>query len=808
MFWNDLRHALRMLWQAPGFSTAVALTIALAIAGNAAIFSIVNAELLRPLPFRDPDRLVQVAEKNDKLNLPSFSVSVLNFDSWREQSRSFEALAGVGAVAFTMTDGGEPEQVSGDRFSPALLRVLGLAPIAGRDFTDDEEKPGAAPAAMISEGLWKRRFGGDWSVLGRVVTLNGTPTTIVGISPPSLNLITGGDVYIPLSIDPGKEVRLNHVIGVFARLQPGVSMLQAQAEMDGVSAHMNEQYPELRDWGIRLIDMTDTFVTPPLKTGLLVLMCAVGFVLLIACANIANLLLARATARQRELAVRAALGASRNRLIAQLLAESTVLAAMGGVAGLAGAHAVLRLITRALPPTLLPVPQIQIDGRVLLFAAALTLLSALLSGLMPAWRMARVDLNDLLKQAGRGTTGAHGRLRQALAGGEVALATVLLIGAGLLIQTLANLQRARLGFEPHGLITFQLAPPTTQYPVAGPGGAPGQPTPGKAQQFYPLLRESLQSLPGVVGVAISSGIPFGAGTYAQSPWTADGSAVLGPDASVPIDWRAVNPGYFKTMNIALLRGREFTDGDNGQALVVIASQAAAKKLLGDVDPIGMVIHRPAGDTRAFTVVGVVGDVRSTALNQESPSLYFPTGWRVFSLMDVAVRTQGDPRSLLPGLRQKVHELDSGLAMANVRTMDDWVRNNAAQPRLNAVLLGVFAALAMLIAAIGIYGVLAYSVTQRTREIGVRLALGAPPSRVLRLVLVEGMKVSVTGMVIGLLGGLALGRALQSIVYGVPVHDPFTYAVVATVLIAVSFLACLIPARRAAQVDPMVALRCE
>lgn len=796
---NDLRYALRMMRRTPVFTAAVILTIALAIGANTAVFSVVNTVMIRPMPFADPSRLVQVAEKNDRLNLPSFGASVLNFLSWREQQQSLEELAAIGFASYTISSGGEPEQLTGNRISPALTRVLGIAPIVGRGFTDEEEKPSAAPVALIGEGLWKRRFGGDRTVVGRTITLNATPTTVVGVMPASLNLLSGGDVYTPLTIDPAKEIRLNHVIGVFGRLKPGISRERAQAEMDTISARLHQQYPELRDWGIRLITLVDTFVTPQLKTALLVLLAAVVFVLLIACANIANLLLARAAARQKEIAVRTAMGASRNTLLRQLLVESIALSFIGGITGLAAAFVVIRLMNRVLPPNLLPVPTVSVDGTVLAFGLVLTILSGLLFGIAPALRMARVDLNAVLKLGGRESAGAvRTRLRNALAGIEIALATILLIGAGLLIQSLANLQRVRVGFESRGLITFQVAPPATKYPIAD-----------KAPQFYRALLDSLRSIPGVRSAAVSSGIPFGAGNYNTSPVAATGKTALPPDTSVPIDWRIASPGYFNAMSIPLLRGRDFTDADGPPASpVMIVSQATAKKFWGEADPIGRALHRVADPKTSFTIIGVVGDVRNTALNQESPTLYYPTVFRVAALMDVVVRTEGAPQALLPAIRQKVHEVDADLALANIRTMDEWVANSAAQPRLNAFLLGAFSAVALLIAAIGIYGVLAYSVTQRTREIGLRMALGAQPGGVLRLIVGEGMQIALIGVCAGLLGGLALARAVASLVYGVPVRDPATFASVAVVLSIVALAACTIPALRAARVDPMVALRHE
>ena len=799
MLWTDIAYALRMMRRTPLFTAAVVLTVTLAIAANTTIFSVVNAVMLRPLPFKDPNRLIQVAEKNDKLNLPSFGSSVLNFLSWREQTQSFEALAAIATNNYTLTGTGEPEQLSGNRISPALTRVLGIAPIVGRDFTDEEEKPSAAPVAMVGEGLWKRRFGADPTLIGRTIILNDSPTTVVGVAPAALNLISGGDVYTPLTIDRAKEIRLNHVIFTVGRLKPGISMAQAQAEMNNISLRLGQQYPEIRDWGIRLITIFDSFVSPELKTGLLVLLWAVGFVLLIACANIANLLLARAATRQNEMAVRTAIGASRGRLVRQLLVESVVLSFLGGVAGVLGAVWAVHTINRALPPNTLPVPTVEIDSTVFLFALGATIATGLLFGIAPAWRSAKADLNTFLKSGGRGSAARmSARLRDVLAAAELALATVLLIGAGLFVQSLANLQRVRLGFNPHGVISFQIAPPTAKYPLNS-----------KAPQLYRAVLDALQSIPGIRGASVSSGIPFGAGNYTTHPMITTDQSVLPPDAAVPIDWRIVSPGYFQSMGIPLLQGRDFTDADGPTAPpVMIISRATAKKFWADANPIGHTLRRSANPTTAFTIVGVVGDVRSTALTQESPALYYPMATRAWPLMDVVVRTDASPETLLPAIRQKVHELDAELALANVRTMDQWLSNSAAQPRLNTVLLVVFACVALLIASIGIYGVIAYSVSQRTGEIGVRMALGATPSDMLRLVVGEGMKLALIGIVAGLLGGLALGRAVSSLVFGVPVRDPLTFTGVAVVLAGVALAACTIPALRASRVDPIVALRYE
>ena len=801
----DLRYACRKMLRAPLFSIAVILTVALAIAANASIFSFVNAELLQPMPFRDPAHILQISEKNDRLNLQNFGVSVLNFLSWRQQQHSFREIAALGYNTYTFSANGDPEQLYGNQISPAMMRVLGLSPVAGRAFTEAEEKPGSPPVAMISEGLWKRRFGGSRSVLGQSVDLNGQATTIVGIAPPALTLVSAGEVFTPLIIDPAKELRLNHTLLVFGRLNRGVSMQQAQAEMDSISSHLDQAYPELRDWGIHLFTVEQTFVSADLKTGLLVLLCAVGFVLLIACANIANLLLSRASARQQELAVRTATGASRLRLIRQLLIESVVLALFGGALGIGVAFWAVGVLNRTLPPNTLAIPQVHVDATVLLFALLATVLTGLLFGAVPAWRMTRLDVNEVLKQTGRSSGGgSSARLRNGLAAAELALTTVLLIAAGLLIKTLVNLEHVRLGFETRGLITFQLALPTAKYPIQS-----------EMPRFYQSLLDSIQATPGVQAAAVSSGIPFGAGSYTTSPVIAPQS-VLPPNTPAAIDWRMVSGSYFSTMSIPFLRGRTFTEADGpGSSPVAIVSQETAKKLWGDADPIGQTFYRAADPKTVFSVIGVVGDVRNTALNQQSPALYYPIAWHTgpyrprLVVMDVVVRAAGrSPDTLIPVLRQKVRDLDAAIPMSNIRTMQGWISDSAAQPRLNARLLGLFAAIALVIAAIGVYAVLAYSVAQRTREIGLRIALGAQPAGVLRLVIGEGMKVGLIGFAIGLLGALAAGRALASIVYGVPVSDPATFALVAVALALVALAACVIPARRAAKVDPMVALRHE
>jgi len=792
---QDLRYAVRMMRKAPMFTIAIVLTGALTIAGSTAIFGVVNAVLVRPLPFAQPETLVQVAEKNDSLHLPSFGASALNFLSWKDLSRSVEGLSAVGFSTFNLTGSGEPEQFTGSTMSASLMPVLGLQPVAGRRFTDADDKPGATPVAIISAAIWKRRFGGDRAVVGQHVTLNGIDTTIVGVAPPALAVLTGGDIWIPIAIDSAKEIRLNHVVIVVGRLKRGVTIAQAQGEMDVVAGLVARDHPEIQGWGIHLVAFDRWLIADSLRTSLLVLLGAVGLVLLIACANIANLLLARAAAREKEMAVRVAVGAGRGRLLRQLIVESVALSAAGGAIGLVGAVWAVKAINGALPPNLLPVPDVTIDARVLAFGVGITFGAGLLFGLAPAWHAASPDVSAVLKQSGRSLSGGRSALRNGLAAAEIALATVLLIGAGLLVQSLLHLQRVHLGFDPERVMTFQLSLPAAKYPA------------DKAPRFYQELTASLRAVPGVLGAGVSSGIPFGAGSYTRSPFTTTGPSAVPPDTAIAVDWRAVSDGFFRTMRVPLLRGREFTDADTRDApQVVIVSQATARAFWGDADPIGRELHR--ADKRSWTVVGVVGEVRNTALNQEAPTLYFPTASRVFGLMDVVVRVAGAPESVLPTLRRKVHDLDPELALANVRPMTEWVAASAAQPQLNAALLAGFAAVALLIAAIGIYGVIAYSVSLRTREIGVRLALGAQPSGVLRHVIGEGMVVAGAGIGAGIAGAFAIGRALESIVFEVRVKDPATFATVAVALALVALAASIIPARRAARVDPLVALRDE
>ena len=796
MFLDDLRYSLRMLRHAPLTTITIILTVALGIGATTAVFSVVNAVLLRPLPYVEPARLVWVAERNDKLNLPTFSASGLNFQSWLANSGPVEKLGAVGYATFNLVGTGEPEQLGGGTLTASVFGALGLTPVAGRAFEPTDERLGAAPVAMISEALWRRRYGGERSLLGAKLLLNDLPYTLVGIAPASLNLISPGDVWTPLTFDPAKERRLSHLITAIGRLKPGVSLEQAQLGMEAVAGRVGEQFPEVKDWSIRLVPFPRWIVPDTIRTALILLLIAVLCVLLIAAANIANLLLARALRREQEVAVRAALGASRARVLRQLLIESLVLAAAGGALGCAAAFLTVRIAGAALPPNLLPVGDIGMDGKVLAFALCLSFVTGLLFGLVPAWQIASSPVSGVLRASGKSALGGgRRRLRNGLATAEIALAATLLVVAGLLVQSARRLGRVELGFEPEHRLTFQVSLPAAKDPE--------DPRPFG---FYRDLLPALASVPGATGAALSSGVPFGAGNYTATPVFPLGASRLAPGDALTVDWRLASPEYFRVMGIPLLTGRGFTEADDAKAPpVMVVSRSMAEKFWGKTDVLGKTVSRVADD-KIFTVVGVVGDVRLNALNQQTPTMYFSTAFRLWPLMDVVVRTAGEPESVLAAVRRRVHELDPNLPISNVRPMTSWVEASGAQPRLDAGLLAVFSGLALVIATLGIYGVLAHSVAQRTPEIGLRMALGAPRARVIRELLREGMIIGGIGIALGLAAALAAGPILEDLVFGVTTHDVGTMALVAVLIAAVTFLACFVPALRGARVDPAISLK--
>jgi putative ABC transport system permease protein len=793
---DDLRYSLRMLRRSPINTGAILLTVALGIGATTAVYSVVHAVLVRPLPYADPNRLVWVAERNDKLNLPTFPTSGLNLRSWLEDPGPIDSLGAIGFTTYNWAGAGEPEVLNGGTLTAAIFPALGIHALTGRAFTAAEEQIGAAPVAMLSEPLWRRRFDRDPAIVGRQLDLNGGVYTVVGVAPASLNIIAPGDVWTPMVIDPAKERRLSHQIIAIGRLKPGFTLERAQAGMDVVSSRVGTQYPETKDWAIRLVSMPNFVVPAQTRTVLVTLLVAVLAVLLIAAANIANLLLSRALAREREAAIRGALGASRGRILAQLLVESLLLAVGGGLLGVGAAYVTVRWAATALPAGLLPIQDFGLERGVLLFALGLSLLCGLLFGLAPAWQIAGSPVAGVLRAGGRGAVGDRRRLlKRGLATVEITLATALLVVAGLLVETASRLGRVALGFDAAHVLTFQVNLPQAKDPTAaGP------------HAFLRELCPALAALPGVTAAAVSSGVPMGAGNFTATPIRPLGSTTMKPDDALTVDWRLAGPDYFKVMSIPLLRGRAFTDADDVNAApTAIVSKSLAERFWGTDDVVGRTIHR-VGDNREFAIAGVVGDARLNALGTVAPSIYYSSGSRLWPLMDIVVQTTGDPEAAIPAVRERVHALDPALPLTNVRPMSFWVRANNAQPRLNAGLLAGFAGLALVIAAIGIYGVLAHSVSQRTSEIGLRMALGASRGRVVGLFLREGLTIGAIGIALGLGAALAAGRLLSGLVFGVTAHDGATFTVVALGLGTVTALACFLPARRAAEVDPAVSLR--
>jgi putative ABC transport system permease protein len=794
-FAAELRQSLRGLWKAPLFAATAVLTLALGIGVSAAMFSVLDAELLRPLPFREPGRLVRVAERNDALQLADWTASALNYVSWRERSSSFERMGAVGYASVALTGSGEPEQLAANTVTPALFALLGLRPLVGREFGEDEAAPDGARVAMIGEALWRRRFAARASVVGESVTLDGEPFVVVGVAPESVALVAGGDLFTPLRIDPRKENRLNHVITAVGRLRPGVDALGAQRQMDVLAAQLRAEYPELRDWGVRIVPFAEWFVPASLRTSLLVLMGAVALVLGTACANVSGLQLARAVARRQETAVRLSLGARISDVVRLVLAESLVVACVGGLVGVALARLFVRAANAWLPAGLLPVTGIAVDARALAFGAGCASLAAVLSGVVPAWYAARATLSDVLKQGGRSLAG-HGPAHRRLVAGELALATVLLVGAGLMLATLERLQRVPLGFDATHLLTFQVAPPASRYGDLAHGVA-----------FYERLLAELEALPGVESAAISSGLPFGNGAYTRTPIAPVGRSALAQGASLPIDWRVVSPGYMAALRLRLLSGRFLASQDAASApLVAVVSQQTATAFWGDESPLGHVV-RTVASGREFIVVGVVADGLNASLSQAAiPAIYFSSGQRLWPSMDVVLRTRGEPSAAIAAARAVVQRLDPLLPVASVKTLEQWIGASAAQPRLTAALVGAFAASALAMAAIGVYGVIALSVSRREREMALRLALGARPLVVTRLVLAEGLSIAAWGIALGLAGAAALGRVVSSLLFGVGAHDPFVFVGAALLLAAAATAACYGPARRASRVAPAQTLR--
>jgi putative ABC transport system permease protein len=799
---SDVRHALGVFARAPSFALAVVAVLALGIGANTAIFSIVNSVLLRPLPFDDADRLVRLFHTPPQTSFPGmkrFSVSPGNFLDWKRDSRAFDGMAAYNARALTLTGTGEPEMVIAGRMGEGFFQIARGRPALGRVFLPEEHMPGRDRVVILSDAFWKKHLGGTADAVGRTLTLDGNSYTIVGVMPARFSVKAWGassvPVWVPLAWDDKERVlRENHNYNVVARLKPGMPLDRAKAELDVISTRLAQQFPaENAGWGATAIPLQELIVGD-VRRSLVMLLAAVALVLLIACANVGNLILARALGRRKEIAIRAALGASRRRVFQHLIVEALVLALAGGAAGLLLAKLSIGAGASLLTDQLLPrADEITLDARVLLFALAASILTGILAGALPALRAGRTDPNDALKEGGRSdSAGAGGFTRRALIVFEVALSVVLLMGAGVMLRSLHALRAADGGFNPLNVLTMEISLPAGRYPTS-------------AQQtaFTYTLLDRLRALPAVESAAFTDTLPAMGGGSVQ-PMVIAGRAELSSREQPTVSVREACPTYVGTMAIPVLRGRDFAPGDDHALLV---SAAAAKLLWGDVDPVGRRATLPLESrTTPLQVVGIVGDVKERLSDNAVPTVYVYTRERHFGGMAVAIRTALDPMTLARPAVAAVRAIDPAQPVENVRSMDDLVEETLAPQRFTTLLLEVFAVVALTLASVGIYSVLSYVGRGRNREIGIRTALGAATSDVLRMMVVEGMKPALLGIALGAGGALAAARLMTTMVYGVSASDPLTLATVAVSLCGVALAASLLPAWRAARVNPSTVLR--
>ena len=812
---QDLRYGLRLLSRSPGFTAIALLTLTLGIGATAAIFSVVDAVLLRPLPYRDPQRLVSVFEDISQSGFPRNTPAPGNYADWKAQTQIFEDVAAAGtggrwhALNLTQDTGAgpaEPEKLESASLTRNLFAVLGVAPAVGRIFLPEEDRPGAADVVLLSHALWMRRFRGDRTLVGNAILLNGVKFTVVGVMPPDFAYPSHDiDLWTPMAFTPQQLAeRGAHYLTVAARLRAGVTLAQANAALEVLCRRLAREHPDTNAEIRRFFaePLQDTY-TRGARTGLTVLMAAVGFILLIACANIANLLLSRATGRQREMAVRTALGAARGRVVRQMLTESALLAVGGGLLGILLADWCFAFLKNLVPVDLSRTVSLSLDPGVLAFAVAVSLAASFAFGMAPALQVSRIDLNSALKEAGRGTVGPRrASLRNLLVIGEVALSLVLLVGSGLLLESFARLRGVDPGFRADHVLTVRVDAPVTKYADFE-----------RRTAFFARLLERVRALPGVQAAGFSSALPL--------TWDG-GTAAFAPEGLVPrqdlildANNRVVSPGYFEALRIPLRRGRLIRESDGRDAPpVALINETMARKFWPNQDPLDrrMKFGLPGDDVPWIRIVGIVGDVRQMRLNDPPrEEMYFPywqakDNWMV--PRDLAIRTSGDPLSLAGAVRQAIWSIDKDQPVSSVMTLDNLLDLEVAHRRVEAVLLVGFAALAVILACIGMYGVLSYLVAQRTREIGVRLALGASAADVFRTVAGQGMTLAGLGVAAGLAGAMALSRLLRSLLFGVSAGEPLVYACAVAIFALVALAACYFPARRASHVDPMVTLRYE
>jgi putative ABC transport system permease protein len=808
--WQDVQYAARMLVKNPGFTSVSVLALALGIGANTAIFSVVNAVLLRPLPFRDPDRLVHVLRTQPPIMRGP--ISRPDFFEWRAQQKVFQEVAAFYYQTYNLTDLDESKRVGGVRVTGNFFSLFGLAPARGRYFLPAEDEAGGGRVAVVSYGMWQREFGGDPQLVGRELRLNGEPYTVVGVAPPDFNFPERVDVWTPAVLAEDKSQRGSNYLKVIARLKDGVTVGQAQAQMNQVASALAAQYPDN--------DTNLTVTVSPLledqvmniRPVLLILLGAVGFVLLIACANVANLLLARATARQKEIAVRTALGATRLRLIRQLLTESVLLALLGGCLGALLSTWGVRLLVAAAPATIPRVKEVSVDPRVLGFTLLVSVFTGLVFGLAPALQVSRTNLNEVLKEGTRGgatLTRRRASLRQVLAVAEIALSLVLLVSAGLLIESIRRLTEVNPGFDTRNLLTANVSFP--RRPERKDEGAEA----GAAREvresasFLKEVQGRVAALPGVEAVGAINNLPVSGFSSMNGDFQIDGRPKFRPGEAPVAEFRLVTPGYFRAVGLPVLKGRAFNEDEGpGQPLTIMVNETLARRFFPGEEAVGK--RLVVLDEKPHEIVGVVGDARQRGLERPAdPEVYFSYEQMGFDKGAVfVVRTSVEPSTLSDGVRRAVRVADRDAPVYSLKTMEQVVADSTAQRRFNTVLMTCFAAVALLMAAIGLYGVISYSVAQRVQEIGIRMALGAQVGSVLRMVLWNGLKLALAGVVLGVLVSFALTRVLAGLLYGVSATDPSVFLAGSAFLVAVALLACYVPARRATKVDPMIALRYE
>ena len=805
-FLQDLRYGLRLLFKNPSFTLIAVLTLALGIGANTAIFSVVNTLLLQSLPYKDANRLVWIWGTNPKNNIPQESASAPDYADWKSLNQSFEEMAAFTRTAVILATDGEPERLLGGAVSDGFFSVLGAQPKIGRSFLPEEDKPGATRVVILSEGLWKRRFGADPEIIDKTITLTGNPYVVVGVmSGDFLNPLPNNsqptEFWVPARIDFAKAGRRNDFLGVIARLKPTVSVTQAQADMSTIASNLEAQYPASNDgWGAKVLTLHERFVGD-VSRALMVLMGAVCFLLLIACANVANLLLVRASTRRKEIAIRAALGAGRLRIARQLLTESILLALVGGALGLGLAIWGVPLLVAMIPNDLPRLNDIALDNRALIFTLSISLLTGVLFGLIPALQFSSPHLNDSLKEGGKDAAnqGSSNRIRNIFAIVEVALALLLLAGAGLMMRSFLKLQDINPGFNINHILTLQIQLPGSRYKEDA-----------QLVDYGNQLLEKVSILPTVESAGLISDTPLtDNGNFLA--FTIEGQISSPNDPIQDATTHTVSPDYFKTMGIPLKRGNLFTTHDRADTPgVVVISEEMAKRYWGDADPLGKRITLDGGPNPTwYTIIGIVGDTRNDSLNEKPyPQMYGPIAQNPRRLLNLVVQSSTDTTTLIPLLRNQIKELDANVPVFNIKTMAQIFGDSIARQRFNAMLIVLFAVLALILAAVGIYGVISYSVALRNHEIGVRMALGAKSSDILKMVVGQGLKLVTIGIVIGLIAILGLSSLLTSLLFEVSATDPVTFLAVALILAGVALVACLVPARRAAKTDPMVALRYE